>query len=492
MPLTINTNLASLGAQGAQQRTQSELATAIARLSSGLRINSAKDDAAGLAIADRFTAQVRGITQAGRNANDGISLAQTAEGALASIDANLQRIRELSVQSANATNSASDRASLQTEVAELQSEIDRVAVQTRFNGISLLDGSFTAKTFQVGANVGQTIAVASIASARSGALGVYQGFALANQNVGISGGPVNVTVTVGGGPAIPLGPVAPDAKAVAAAINAGAIAGLTASANPTTIFGASAAVAAAGVTGTAAFTLNGVAIGLQGTGGAAAQAGNRASAVAAINAQSAATGVVATDSGAGLNLTATDGRNITYSYAAGSFTGSFWNDFGLSPSSVGVNASSNTILGVPSIFNAGSTINLNYVAPRGTTGNVVVSQGAWFNSTGTIAATGTAVGALDISSVPGANAALSSIDAALDTVSSARAALGAVQNRFTSTIENLQTTGENLAASRSRIQDADFAMETANLSRAQVLQQAGTAMIAQANQGPRQALSLLR
>src|SRR6476659_9653361 len=139
MAMTINTNLASLNAQRNQSRTQNDLSTAIARLSSGLRINSAKDDAAGLAISDRFTAQIRGINQAARNANDGISLAQTAEGALASVTDNLQRIRELSVQSANATNSASDRASLQLEVSQLTAEIDRVATQTQFNGLNLLD-----------------------------------------------------------------------------------------------------------------------------------------------------------------------------------------------------------------------------------------------------------------------------------------------------------------------------------------------------------------
>src|SRR5206468_6064472 len=172
MALMINANLASLDAQRNQSRTQNDLSTAIQRLSSGLRINSAKDDAAGLAISDRFTAQIRGVNQAARNANDGISLAQTAEGALASVSDNLQRIRELAVQSANATNSASDRASLQLEVSQLTAEIDRVATQTSFNGTNLLDGSFSSKVFQVGANAGQTITVGSIASSRASALGV--------------------------------------------------------------------------------------------------------------------------------------------------------------------------------------------------------------------------------------------------------------------------------------------------------------------------------
>jgi len=199
MPQTINSNIVSLNAQRNLNTSQSSLSISMERLSSGLRVNSSKDDAAGLAIADRMNAQIRGTNVAIRNANDGISLAQTAEGSLASVGDNLQRIRELSVQAANATNSASDRASLQLEVAQLVSEIDRVATQTAFNGTNLLDGSFTAKAFQVGANVGQTITVASIASARTSALGVYQGFTLTNQSIGTAGAAAALTVTVGSG-----------------------------------------------------------------------------------------------------------------------------------------------------------------------------------------------------------------------------------------------------------------------------------------------------
>ena len=152
MAAVINTNIASLNAQRNLGTSQSALNTSIQRLSSGLRINSAKDDAAGMAISDRMTSQIRGSEQAARNANDGISLAQTAEGSLSEVGNNLQRIRELTIQSANATNSASDRAALQAEVTQLVSEIDRVAQNTSFNGVKLLDGSFTSQTFQVGAN----------------------------------------------------------------------------------------------------------------------------------------------------------------------------------------------------------------------------------------------------------------------------------------------------------------------------------------------------
>ncbi|MGV3655873.1 MAG: flagellin, partial [Noviherbaspirillum sp.] len=173
MAAIINTNIASLNTQRNLNASQSSLNTSIQRLSSGLRINSAKDDAAGLAITERMTSQIRGLNQAARNANDGISLAQTAEGALGEIGNNLQRIRELAVQSRNATNSADDRAALQKEVDQLKSEIDRVAKQTSFNGTSLLDGDFTSKAFQVGANQGQTISIDGIVNAQIEALGSW-------------------------------------------------------------------------------------------------------------------------------------------------------------------------------------------------------------------------------------------------------------------------------------------------------------------------------
>jgi len=477
MSSTINTNLNSMTAQRNSSKTQNELSMAINRLSSGLRINSAKDDAAGLAISERFTSQIRGLNQAARNANDGISLAQTAEGALGSIGSNLQRMRELAVQSANATNSSSDRAALQQEVTQLASEIDRVATQTQFNGTTLLDGGFSAQQFQVGANAGQTITVSSIDSARTSALGQYQGFSLTNQSIGTaSNTAAALTVTIGAGAAVALGTVAVDAKAQAAAINAGSVAGLTATANKTTVAAGTSTVAGT-VSGTATITVNGLAISVAGIFGAAGLASNRANVVSALNAQSAATGVTASDTGSGVSLAAADGRNVTVSYAAGGFTTSTLLDFGI---------------GATSGTTYGGTVNINYVAPTGTTGNVVFAQAAGLVSTTAIAATGTAVSAIDISTVAGANAALSSMDAALTSVNSSRASLGAIQNRFSSTIDNLRTSSENLSASRSRIQDADFAAETANLARAQVLQQAGTAMIAQANQLPQQVLALLR
>ncbi|MEE9475731.1 MAG: flagellin [Roseateles sp.] len=476
MSLQINTNLNSLTAQINLNTNQNALSTAISRLSSGLRINSAKDDAAGLAISERFTSQINGLAQAARNANDGISLAQTAEGALGSIGNNLQRIRQLAVQSANATNSSSDRTALQQEVTQLQQEIDRVATQTQFNGLNLLDGSFTAQQFQVGASAGQTISVNSIASARSSALGQYTGFSSSNVSIGTANNTAAALSVNVGGTTYNLGSVAIDAKAQASAINSGNVPGLTATANATTI-AAAVQTNAGSAAGNATLNVNGVAITVAGVFGAGAQATNRAAVISALNAQSAATGVSASDTGSGVALSAADGRNITVTYTAGGFTGSSLTDFGI---------------GATSGTTYGGTINLNYTAPSGVSGTVAFTQASGLSASNAIAATGTQVSAIDISTVTGANAALSAIDAALASVNGRRASLGAIQNRFSSTIQNLQVGGQNLSASRSRIQDADFAAETANLSRAQVLQQAGTAIVAQANQLPQQVLQLLR
>ena len=471
MAQVINTNVMSLNAQRNLSTSGGALATSLQRLSSGLRINSAKDDAAGLAISERFTSQIRGLNQAVRNASDGISLSQTAEGALASVGNNLQRMRELSVQSANSTNSASDRAALQQEIAQLSAEIDRVATQTQFNGLSLLDGSFAAQQFQVGANAGQTITISSIASARTSALGQFQGFNLANQAIGTASDTAAAKSVTIGGVTTSLGTIANDAKALVSAVNASGVSGLSATANATAV-AAGVSADGASASGNATVTVNGVAIAVAGVDGGLAQ--NRTNVVAALNAQSAVTGVVATDTGAGVSLAAADGRNITVAYTAGAFTGSGVADFGLAAAAT-----------------TGATVNVTYKAPAGITGNVTWT-GAFNPGPNAIAATGTAISAVDISTLSGANSALTAIDAALTTVNSTRAQLGAIQNRFESTISNLQTTSENLAASRSRIQDADFAEETALLTKAQILQQAGVAILSQANSVPQNVLTLLR
>ncbi|RLA19700.1 MAG: flagellin [Gammaproteobacteria bacterium] len=455
MAQVINTNIASLNAQRNLNSSQSALNTSLQRLSSGLRINSAKDDAAGLAISERFTAQIRGLNQAGRNANDGISLAQTAEGALGEVTNNLQRIRELSVQSANATNSASDRAALQTEVAQLVAEIDRVATQTNFNGVKLLDGSFSAQVFQVGANAGETITVSSIASSRTSSLG--QRTEATHAGTADTGGGAVAGLTING---VTIGSTG-GGLALSQAINDSA-AGVTATVGTTTVAGA--AMTPAGLTGT--ITINGTTTASIITTTDAAV--SRGLVTDAINSISAATGVTATNNGTSIALTAADGRDITHSFSTltSAATG---------VAAAGTTSSAVTLTSDSSIVVAGTTTNSGLLA-------------ATYNA----AQTGTAVSLIDISSASGATTAIQSIDGALATINGSRANLGAIQNRFESVVTSLQTTSENLSASRSRIVDTDFAAETANLTRAQILQQAGTAMLAQANSAPQNVLALLQ
>ena len=383
MPQTINTNISSLNAQRNLNASQSSLAISMQRLSSGLRVNSAKDDAAGLAIAERMNGQLRGLNVAARNANDGISLSQTAEGALGKVGDMLQRIRELAVQSSNATNSQSDRDALNAEVTALKDEIGRVAGQTSFNGVKLLDGTFASQQFQVGANAGETITVSSIADATLAQLG----------------GTTNITTL-----------------SVAAS-------GLT---------GFATAIAAGGM------TINGVDIGAIASASSASDRANQL--VAAINAVAPQT-------------------NTSASYDAATGKISLRN-----------NTDASIII-------------------AGTTNSATVAGFA----NGTTAATATVgIMGLDISSFGNAQTALVQVDNALTQINSSRADLGAIQSRFESVISNIQIQSENITAARGRIMDADFAAETANLSRAQILQQAGTAMVAQANQLPQGVLALLR
>ncbi len=486
MPQIINTNIASLNSQRNLNTSQTSLATSLQRLSSGLRINSAKDDAAGLAISERMTSQINGLNQAARNANDGISLAQTAEGALGQLGDSLQRMRELAVQSANSTNSATDRAALQSEVSQLQSEIDRIATQTQFNGLNLLDGSFTSQQFQVGANAGQTINISSISSMRASALGQSYGAAITTSTLTASTGVTGAgqfTIAVNGGTAVDVfsasggAAIGGSAKALAAAINSSNISGVTATANATSVTGTYASTPIT-ADGTAVLTINGTAINLALTT-AGIGATNVATTVNAIQANSAATGVTATlQAGNTIQLSAADGRNIDVSFAAGGATGAALADIGLG----GVAATT------------WGSYALNYVG----TGSVIVAGSAAAGVKGVAsgttasAATGTAISAVDISTLNGANLALASVDAALTTVNSQRASLGAYQNRFGAVVANLQATSENLSSARSRVRDADFAAETANLTRSQILQQAGVAMLAQANALPQQVLGLLR
>jgi flagellin len=473
MAQTINTNVASLNAQRNLNTSQSALATSLQRLSSGLRINSAKDDTAGLAISERMTAQIRGMNQAGRNANDGVSLAQTAEGDLVQITNNLQRIRELAVQSANSTNSSTDRTTMQAEVAQLIAETDRIAANSSFNGVKLLDGTFTSQVFQVGANstANDRITITAINSARTTSLGASTSAtvtssavnAVATDGASVSLNGVAIVTSVSDGVST-VGATA-SAKAKAAAINATSGTGVTAVANATSLTGTSMVTAA--LTGT--ITINGVTTASVTTGGGTL-AQDRTAITAAIQAISGATGVTAVNTGAdatGVTLVAADGRNIVSTFTT------------LTAAATGVTATAGTY-GTLTLTSASSITAAGTVAILGSPTTTAATS------------TGTSVANTSIATSAGALTALDSIDSALNAINSIRGTLGAFQNRFEATVASLQTSSENLSSSRSRIQDTDFAAEVAVLTRNQILQQAGTAMLAQANSLPQNVLSLLK
>ena len=538
MSQVISTNIASLNAQRNLTASQSGLQTALQRLSSGLRINSAKDDAAGLAISERFTTQIRGLNQAVRNANDGVSLAQTGEGALAEVTSNLQRIRELAVQSVNSSNSVSDRAALDLEVQQRLAEIDRTASQTSFNGQKILDGSFGSAGFQIGANVGETITVGLSTSMRTAAIGSFvnqagaasvtvadagthgsdaghaqmtnaatylgvdgSNFDGTNFSLNTGNGAVNIpTSSSYVGTASATYQDATSAFAKAAAINAAGVPGVTATAVTTKTF----ATATGGTTGTSDFlkvtstgaltvsyalSINGQAV-LTASGLAAAANTSIDSAVTSINLWQSTTGVVASKtSGGALQLQAADGRNIVVDE---SFT------------SGGTLTAADSVKSVFSTNTAAATVTANFAMGAGgetyrgqvtlqsATGITVAGTGARAGfSNGLIAASGN-LGLTNVTSVSNANSAILAVDAALATVSTLRSNFGSIQNRFESVSSSLSATSENLTSARSRIQDADYAQETANLTRSQILQQAGIAMLAQANSLPNTVLSLLK
>ena len=473
MSLVINTNLASMHAQNSMNTNQASLSTAMQRLSSGLRINSAADDSAGYSIGQRMTSQVTGNNQAARNANDAISLTQTGQGDLSQITTNLQRIRELAVQAANGTNSASDRAAINNEAKQLTAEITRVANNSSFNGVHLLDGSFKSQSFQIGANntSNDTINITSIANVTSAALGsnsaavtgIATTAALAAGDLTLNGAQIGASAAGSG-----AGQSAKSAYAIANAINtSSAASGVTATANATTVAGV-AATAFVAVASIPTLTVNGVVVGNIAAGGNAA--GQGANTAAAINLVSDKSGVTATaDATTGaVTLSAADGREIALG-----------GGFAVANTGLTGGATTQGTVSLSSNASAGITIGGGNFANAGLTG-------------GTTASTSTTLANIDLTTAAGASSALSTIDGALATVSSASASLGAYQNRFQLSIQQLQTSTVNLTASRSRITDADFASETANLSRAQVLQQAGQAMLAQANQSASAVMSLLR
>ena len=480
----INTNITSLIAQNNLSKSQDSLSTSIQRLSSGLRINSAADDAAGYSISQRMDTQVTGDNQAALNANNGVSLAQTAQGDLATITSNLQTIRGLAVEAANATNTSTDRAALNNQVQQLLAENNRIASSSNFNGVSLLNGTFTAETFQVGANnnANNQINIAGIPSMLNTALGgsgtstsstvtsTATTGALTAGALTLNGFQVGASAA-GASP----GQTADSAYSIAAAINAVASqSGVNATANTTSVTG----VAATAFTGLAAgsFTINGVSVGAIAAGGQAT--GEGANTAAAINLVSGQTGVTATANATtgAVTLSAADGRDINI--AAGSATAA-------------------TILGATglTVANTAGTITLNSNNSAG----IIVGGGSPALAgltAGTTAPSTTltvqSLSTMDVLTAADATNALTTIDGALATVTSTSATLGAYQNRFAAAVTGIQTDSQNLSASLSRIQDTNYAAETANLSRAQILSQAGTAMLAQANSAPNNILTLLR
>ena len=406
MGMSINTNVVSINAQRNLGLSGNSLSTSMQRLSSGLRVNSAKDDAAGLAIAERMNTQVKGLAVAARNANDGISLAQTAEGALGKVGDMLQRMRELAVQSGKATNSSSDRDALQAELKQLRDEVDRVAKTTSFNGQKLLDGSFTGGVFQVGANSGDNITVGALANTKVTELGnsTYgtSSVAVAGQNLMVSG----ITAAAAAGRSV----VVSGANGVSKTVEIAQDANVT-------------------------------------------QDEALGRVIAAVNSVTADTGVVA--------FLSDDGTKIDYRVTADM-----------------------------EAANPSASLDAAYVT-FGTGGSEVemLDAASTVKVTGT---TGKGIDKIDIGTQAGAWEALQRIDNAIDKVNSSRGDLGAIQTRFEKAVENIDIQSENITTARGRITDADFAKETANLSRTQILQQAGTAMVAQANQLPQQVLSLLR
>jgi len=517
MALTVNTNIASLTAQRNLTGSQNDLSQSLQRLSSGLRINSAKDDAAGLAISARFEAQIRGLNQGVRNANDGISLAQTAEGALAEVTSNLQRIRELAVQSSNATNSAADRATLQSEVSQLISEIDRVATNTKFNNISLLDGTFTSQSFQVGANSGETINVSSIVNARSASLG--------SNTLTLAGTAINTILAATNATPSANGVTATQGLSVATATGGStanvAFAGGESAKEIADAINTAASVAGNGVTATASTVAylsggdlaaaNGFSFDLGTDGSSTATATITASItsnadmsalVNAINNEYATTGILAeqvamtTGQGNGIKLTNTVGDDITIANFVNSGGDDNTDDVIVSlgldntaASAIALDDDTTT----PGTTDVDSTRIVGSVSLSSSQGAITTTQvnGGTVTS-GAETSTSSTVATVDISTAAGANSALAAIDGALDTINTGRGELGAYQNRFESVVASLQVTSENLSASRSRILDADFASETAALTKAQILQQSGIAMLAQANAIPQNVLALLQ
>ena len=494
MAMTVNTNVLSLTTQRALGNTQSSLSTSMERLSTGLRINSAKDDAAGLGITDRMTSQIRGLNQAVRNAGDAISLSQTAEGSMQEATNILQRMRELAIQSANDSNSSADRTNLQKEVAQLQQELNRIADTTTFNGKKILDGSFSAQKFHVGANANETISV-TVTSIRGTVLGnqgvsanTHVGTALAAAADATGGNGVaaqNLTISgtaSSGALGVSLNDAASD---IASLVNgASATTGVTATASN------SVAIAGLSLGGTVGLTLStsnsGGTVGSAITVSAAITTTDYSALADAINAVSASTGVsaVLASNSQSITLENTTGDDINVANFTHSGDAAETITVGgvtLTGPTAGTPAATDSIV-VGGTVSFSSSSSFVVATDTGTTVMAAASSSSTLSS----------VADINIGTQSGSNDALSVLDQALRSVSNSRADLGAIQNRLETTISNLSNISENVSAARSRVQDADFAAETSNMTRAQIIQQAGVAMLSQANAQPQLVLSLLQ
>jgi flagellin len=441
MSLVLNTNINGLVAQNSLTSSGSQLATALQQLSTGLRINTAADDAAGYAIAQGMTSQVNGLNQAAQNANGGVSLAQTASGAMQEITNDLQTMRDLAVESLNATNSSQDRTDLNSQFTQLMNDINSVAAQTQFNGVNLLDGTFQGATFQVGANAGQSITIGAISSASASKIGdYYTGGVSVAGTVKTTSSSTAITTTAGTAGAY-------NATNLAGSTDLGtAVAGSSVSLN-VQVDGTTYSTNSVTLTGTASTDLKSVA--------------------AAVNqALSSVGGIVATVNSAGTGIelsgTATAGYGHVVNFSVNSATDA---------SGSSVTAGTNTIkdLGLDSSDVIGA-----------------------YATGGSTSPTAKNLSGLDVKTVDNANLTLISIDNALQQIATSSANLGAYQNRFQAAITGLNTDATNLSAAKSSIVDADYAQATSSLSKAQILQQAGTAMVAQANTIPQNILSLLQ
>ncbi|GGI67621.1 flagellin [Shewanella gelidii] len=481
MAISVNTNVTSMRAQGNLNNAQSNTATSMERLASGLRINSAKDDAAGLQISNRMTSQINGLGVAMRNANDGISIAQTAEGAMQESTNILQRMRDLSLQSANGSNSSEDRAALQKEVNSLQSELTRIAETTSFGGQTLLDGSYGTQSFQVGSEANQTIDV-SLKSIGASSIGAYQsdaaGSILGGALVAAAAGTNGTTagdITITQGTAATAVTIADEdtATEIASKINQAGT-GVTASAetnvraNLTAAFDTSLIMNVDDGSSTSSLNLTGIS--------------NNADLATAINDASGETGVTANLDNGTLTITSSNGADINFTSLASNTTGALALN---NVSAAGVVSAATNVTTAGVVATAAGALTLS--SPDSYT----VTGGGTAEFTGEATGAFAGVNTVDIGTSSGAQNAIAIIDGAIAGIDGNRADLGAIQNRLDFTISNLSNVQNNVADARSRIQDVDFAAESAELSKQQILQQSSSSMLAQANQLPQVALSLL-